>query len=237
MPHPETTEPDDCRLVMIAAIARRLAGLRHVAVGAASPIPAAASLLARELSGDRLTVSILGSERHNPFTDGGRELFDCAAQGRLDAFFLSGVQIDATGAVNLLGLGDPMAPERRFFGNFGAPYLASLVPEVIICRTDHGPETLVEKVDFVTAPGREGRRLVTDRCVFVIEHGRFRLETRHARETLASLRAATGFGFEALPDAGITEGPDAAMLGLLRGPVAQAMHEVYPALAAQLERA
>lgn len=229
-------EPDR-RLVMIAAIARRLEGFRHVAVGAASPVPAAASLLAAELAGGSLTVSILGSESHNPFTDGGRELFDCAAQGRLDAFFLSGAQIDATGAVNLLGLGDPTAPERRFLGNFGAPYLASLVPNVILCRIDHGPKTLVEKVDFVTAPGREGRRLVTDRCVFVIENGRFRLETRHPGETLESLRAATGFSFEARPDAGITAGPNALMLSLLRGRVAQAMHEVYPALAAHLENA
>ena len=29
----------------------------------------------------RMRVSVLGSERHNPFTDGGVELFDCAAQG------------------------------------------------------------------------------------------------------------------------------------------------------------
>jgi glutaconate CoA-transferase, subunit B len=228
-------EPDR-RLVMIAAIAWRLQGLRHVAVGAASPVPAAASLLARALSGGSLTVSILGSQRHNAFTDGGRELFDCAAQGRLDAFFLSGAQIDATGAVNLLGLGDPQAPERRFLGNFGAPYLASLVPNVILCRTDHGPKTLVEKVDFVTAPGREGRRLVTDRCVFVVESGRLRLETRHPGETLKSLREATAFSFEAGPDIGITKGPDDTMLTLLRRPVAAAMHEIYPALAAELER-
>jgi glutaconate CoA-transferase subunit B len=227
--------PDrDRLLVMIAAIARLLGGLRHVAVGAASPVPAAATLLARELADQQLIVSILGSEQHNPFTDGGRELFDCAAQGRLDAFFLSGVQIDATGAVNLLGLGDPQHPARRFLGNFGAPYLASLVPNVILCRTDHGPKTLVEKVDFVTAPGREGRRLVTDRCVFVIRNGRFALQSVHPGETLESLRDATGFSFEALPDHGITPGPDAAMRELIEGPVALAMQAIYPALAARL---
>ena len=223
-------------LVMIAAIARLLSGMRHVAVGAASPVPAAASLLARELAGRELTVSILGSEQHNPFTDGGRELFDCAAQGRLDAFFLSGVQIDATGAVNLLGLGDPKAPARRFLGNFGAPYLASLVPNVILCRTDHGPKSLVEKVDFVTAPGREGRRLLTDRAVFVVENGRFVLQSRHPGETPEALRAATGFSFAEAPDAGLTEGPNAAMRQRLEGPVAEAMRDIYPALAAQLER-
>jgi len=229
--------PDRERLsIMIAAIARLLQGLRHVAVGAASPVPAAATLLARELAGRRLVVSILGSAQHNPFTDGGRELFDCAAQGRLDAFFLSGAQIDATGAVNLLGLGDPRAPDRRFLGNFGAPYLASLVPNVILCRTDHGPRSLVEKVDFVTAPGRDGQRLVTDRCVFVRVDGRFVLESRHAGETSDSLRAATGFAFAEKPDAGITPGPDARMRDLLEGPVAEAMQAVYPDLAALLRR-
>ena len=41
-----------------------------------------------------LRLSILGSEEHNFFTNGGVELFDCAAQGRIDAFFLGGGQID-----------------------------------------------------------------------------------------------------------------------------------------------
>ncbi|MEO0673190.1 MAG: CoA synthetase, partial [Pseudomonadota bacterium] len=88
---------------MIAAITPMLAGLRHVAVGASSPIPASAALLARALSGGRLRVSLLGSVDNNPFTDGGRELFDCAAQGRIDAFFLSGGQIDGAANVNLVG--------------------------------------------------------------------------------------------------------------------------------------
>src|SRR5690606_20835900 len=80
--------------IMIGAITRMLQGLRHVAVGNSSPIPGSAALLARALSGGRLRVSLLGSRKHNAFTDGGRELFDCAAQGRIDAFFLSGGQID-----------------------------------------------------------------------------------------------------------------------------------------------
>jgi glutaconate CoA-transferase, subunit B len=221
-------------LVMIAAIARLLDGLGHVAVGAASPVPAAAALLARELSGSRLIVSILGSERHNPFTDGGRELFDCAAQGRLDAFFLSGVQIDASGAVNLLGLGSPEALSRRYLGNFGAPYLASLVPNVILFRTDHGPRTLVETVDFVTAPGREGRRMVTDRGVFVVRDGRFVLESRHDGETLDGLAMATGFKFAVASSASVTPAPDARMRALLKETVAGEMAEIYPAFAARL---
>ena len=55
--------------------------------------------------GGALRVSVLGSARHNPFTDGGRELFDCAAQGRIDAFFLGGGQIDGAANINLVGVG------------------------------------------------------------------------------------------------------------------------------------
>jgi glutaconate CoA-transferase subunit B len=71
-------------------IARLIGDVRHVAVGNASPIPATAALLARERGHGRPYVSLLQSRKHNFFTDGARELFDCAGQGRIDVFFLSG---------------------------------------------------------------------------------------------------------------------------------------------------
>ena len=80
--------------LLIGSIASNLDGLRHVAVGASSPIPGAAALLARSRSNDSMRVSILGSEDNNFFTDGGKEIFDIAGEGRMDAFFLSGAQID-----------------------------------------------------------------------------------------------------------------------------------------------
>ena len=138
---------------LIAVIACMLEGLGHVAVGAASPIPGAAALLARRLSAGRLRVSILGSERHNSFTDGSRELFDCAGQGRIDAFFLGGVQIDVAANVNLLGPGTYPRTKPRFPGCFGAPYLYFMVPRVILFRQEHSPRSLVAKVDFISAPG------------------------------------------------------------------------------------
>ena len=56
---------------MIAAIARLLEGVGTIAVGAASPIPGAASLLARAKSKGRTRVLLLGSRRHNDFTEYG----------------------------------------------------------------------------------------------------------------------------------------------------------------------
>ena len=62
--------------LLIVTIARLLAGVRHVAVGASSPIPGAAALLTRAQSDGATRVSVLGSRRHNAFTNGGVELFD-----------------------------------------------------------------------------------------------------------------------------------------------------------------
>ena len=176
-----------------------------------------------------MVVSILGSERQNPFTDGGRELFDCAAQGRIDAFFLSGVQIDARANVNLLGLGAPPRLQKRFLGNFGAPYLASLVPHLILFRTDHGPRSLVEEVDFISAPGADGRWLVTDKALLRRRAGRLQLESVHAGETLASVQSATGFPLDAADTAPTTPTPDEATIALIRGPISVSVGEIYPA--------
>src|SRR5204863_1697305 len=85
---------------LLADVITRLIGdVRHVAVGNASPIPATAALLARTRGNGRPYVSLLGSRTHTFFTDGGRELFDCAGQGRIDVFFLSGGEIDGEGNI------------------------------------------------------------------------------------------------------------------------------------------
>ena len=105
------------REILICTIAKLLDGIRHVAVGASSPIPAAGAMLLRALkqqAGEKgPRISILGSVEHNFFTNGSAELFDCAGQGRIDAFFLGGGQIDGRGNINLVGTGDyPQTPVR-----------------------------------------------------------------------------------------------------------------------------
>ena len=97
--------------LLIATIARLLEGCRHVAVGELSPIPGAAAFLARQRD-DRVTV--LGRLKNNMFTNGGVELFDCAAQGRIDAFFIGGGQIDGEANINLIGTGDYPRTEVRW---------------------------------------------------------------------------------------------------------------------------
>jgi glutaconate CoA-transferase, subunit B len=231
--------------LLICAIARMLEGLGHVAVGVSSPIPGAASLLARARSGGRLRVSLLGSEDHNFFTDGGRELFDCAAQGRIDAFFLGGGQIDGEANVNLVGIGEYPRTTVRWPGTFGAAYLYFLVPRVILFRAEHSQRVLVPKVGFISAPGaspdnvyRPGgpHALVTGLCVFDFDRQRrrFRLASVHPGHTADEVRANTGFAFEAAADVPPTAPPDTESLGLIRASVGHEIAEVYPQFAERL---
>ena len=232
--------------MLIGAIANNLDCLRHVAVGASSPIPGAAALLARSRSNGTMRVSVLGSEDNNFFTDGGKEIFDVAGQGRMDAFFLSGAQIDGNANVNLVAVGDYAKPKARFPGSFGSGYLYFMVPRVILFRLEHTPRTLVEKVDFISAPGfsddnvyRPGGpyKLITDRCLFDVDKERrcFRLESVHPGHTVEEIHAQTGFKFD-LPDGEVPETPvpDAASLATIRGEVAEEISEIYPAFAARV---
>jgi glutaconate CoA-transferase subunit B len=223
-------------------IARLIGGVRHVAVGNASPIPAAAALLARERRGGRPYVSLLQSPKHNFFTDGGRELFDCAGQGRVDVFFLSGGQIDGEGDINLVSVGDHAHPQARFPGSFGSAYLYYLVPRVILFRTEHSRRTLVPKVDFISAPGvsppnvyRTGGpiALVTNRCLFAFDREQkcFRLESVHPGHNVAEVLENTGFDFECPPDVPETPAPSDQTLRLMRERVAPELAEVYPQFA------
>ena len=131
--------------------------MRLVAVGASSPIPAAGAMLLRarnEARGlERVRIVVLGSREHNFFTNGAVELFDCAAQGRVDAFFLGGGQIDGQGNINLVGTGDYPKNDVRWPGSFGSAFLYYVVPRVILFREEHSPRVFVDKVDFVSAPG------------------------------------------------------------------------------------
>jgi glutaconate CoA-transferase subunit B len=218
---------------------------RHVAVGAASPIPAAAALLARERGNGRPCVSLLGSRRQTFFTDGGRELFDCAGQGRIDVFFLSGGQIDGQGNINLVGIGDYEKPQVRFPGSFGSAYLYYVIPKVILFRLEHTRRTLVEKVDFISAPGTSADNvfrpggpiaLVTTRCLFTFERARrrFRLTSVHPGHTQAEVADNTGFAFDSPEDMPETAPPSAETLHVLRTAVAPQLVEVYPRFAAEV---
>lgn len=235
--------------LLIASVADLIGDVRHIAVGNASPIPAAAALLCRARGEGRPQrapyVSLLQSRKHNFFTDGGVELFDCAGQGRMDVFFLSGGEIDGEGNINLVGIGDHDKPQVRFPGSFGSAYLYFVVPKVILFRTEHSRRTLVPKVNFISAPGvsednvyRTGGplALITNRCLFAFdkERSRFRLQSLHPGHTVEEILEHTGFDFDRPDHVPETPAPDAETLRIMREVVAPELAEVYPQFAEKI---
>jgi glutaconate CoA-transferase subunit B len=201
-------------------------------VGAASAIPAAACTLLRA-QGRKIRVSLLHRRLGNPMSEGSRELFDLAGQGRLDVFFLGGVQIDGEANINLVE-----AEGKRFPGSFGSAFMYFTAKRTILFREEHSRRVLVPKVEFVSAPGwsppeveRRGgpAALVTGKAVFSWqkENKRFRLESVHPGHTVDEIRESTGFEYDAGGVAATPE-PTSNDLALLRGPVATAIAPDYP---------
>lgn len=240
------TRPEE---FLIAAIARLIADpgappARHVAVGAASAIPAAACWL-RVLQGDAMRLSLLHRRTGNPFSEGSRELFDLAGQGRIDLFFLGGGQIDGAANLNLIGTGDWPGRRVRFPGSFGSAFMYFACPRTILFREEHSPRVLVARVDHISAPGvspagvwqrGHAQALVTGKAVFTFDptRARFTLASVHPGETMASIRAATGFSFDVPDQVPETAPPDAAERALLRAGVADRMLETYPEFCARV---
>jgi glutaconate CoA-transferase, subunit B len=229
--------------LLICVLARMLEGLRNVAVGTASPIPGCAALLVQALGGGHTRAMILGSNLHNPFNAGGAELFDRAGQGRMDAFFLGGGQIDGEGNINLVGIGDYPRSAVRLPGSFGSAFLYYVVPRVILFRQEHSRRTLVPKVDFISAAGwsppgvhRPGgpHALVTGRAIFFYdkERHRFRLHSVMPGHSVKDVRDNTGFDFDCAQSIATPPPPEPERLALIRGPIAAQIAEIYPRFAA-----
>jgi glutaconate CoA-transferase, subunit B len=228
--------------LLAVAIARLIGDARHVAVGAASPIPAMAVFLLQHRNNGIPRVSLLQKRSGNPFTEGSRELFDLAGQGRIDVFFLGGAQIDGEANINLV-----QAEGRRFPGSFGSAFMYFAANKTILFREEHSPRVLVNKVDYVSAPGwsppevqRRGgpSALLTGKALFLWQkvRRRFRLDSVHPDSSAQDVRANTGFDYDAPASVPQTAPPTSEELALIRGPVAGVIAENYPEFAKRVWR-
>jgi glutaconate CoA-transferase subunit B len=175
------------------------------------------------------------------------DLFDFAAQGRLDGFFLSPGQIDGSANINLVGTGTYPNVDVRWPGSHGSPLLYMTIPNVILFRPDHKRRTFVERVDFISAPGvsppnvyRPGgpSALITSLGYFSFDRAsaRFRLEGVHPGRTLDEIVENTGFSFDLADAVPATPAPGGEMIDALRSRVAAQAADSYPRFAAQLQQ-
>jgi glutaconate CoA-transferase subunit B len=235
-------EPYAREELLACTLARLIGDAGHVAVGAASPIPATGAYFSKALYNKKLRISLLQKRSGNPFTEGSRELFDLAGQGRIDVFFLGGAQIDGEANINLV-----QAEGRRFPGSFGSAFMYFAAGRTILFREEHSTRVLVPKVDFISAPGwsppgveRRGgpQALLTGKALFTWQKDRrrFRLESIHPGSSASEIRISTGFDYDSSSKTALTPIPTEEELSLLRGQVAPEIAVNYPDFARRVWR-
>lgn len=229
---------------MIGAIARLLKNGECVATGTLSPIPAAGCFLAKFTHAPDLELLVYG-DPENRLSEGFHELFGLAQQGRIDVFFLSGIQIDQRGSVNLSVLGDYRHPNLRLPGGAGSSMLYAMSGRTILFANNHNPKVFVRKADFVNATGfdetgitpwRRGglSHVVTPMCVMSFDFGRKRISLDYVfpEVTVAQVVENTGFDLGIAGREIPTIDPlSESDLNILRGPVRAKMKQAYPLFA------
>jgi len=225
--------------LMAVVISREVRDGETIGIGAASPVPAAGCILAGRLHAPRANIIILGSEEYYPFPAGSSELHFMAQKGELDLFFLSGIQIDRAGNINLHVLGNYEDPRVRLPGAYGSAMLYHMARRVILYRTEHTKRTFVEKVDFVTAAGvlpesasREGgpSLVVTPRAMLAWDRERreWTLAAVHPGSTVIDVEENTGFPLRVQQPVSMTPLPTRQELRLLRTRVRDKLRKIYP---------
>lgn len=234
--------------LMAAVMAREVRDGEQAAVGTLSPIPASAVILAYFTHAPSVRPIILNSDEWWPFRGGSKEFYEFAQKERLDLFFLSGGQIDRSGNLNIIAVGDPAHPRLRLPGGAGSAMLYYMAKRVLIFRTEHSPKIFVERVDIVTSPGssppgvfRPGGpwKCVTPLCVlrFHPDARELRLESIHPGVMPEEVRSRTGFSVEASASTPVTPPPTPAELEILRRRVKPALARIYPVFARTAFRA
>lgn len=217
---------------MAVAMARLLDGAANVFHGLASPLPAVAIALAKAVHNPAMTyLNITGgvdipsdgieiSTCGPGFLEGTTsffsltDIFDLSARGELDTAFLGGVQIDRQGRINNSVIGPFAQPKVKLPGGAGSAAIVPTAKRTIVWRTRHDPRTLVERCDFVTAAGNVAA-VVTPLGVLRMDGGTLKLAGWFSSTDEATLRGATGFVLESMPECGVLPDPTAAELTAL----------------------
>lgn len=174
--------------VMISQVAHTIRDGELVFHGYGSPVPTLAMLLAKRTHAPRMVHiegSTYGVNPEPPFLPptsndwslsqgsaleiGITDLFDIAARGDMGRMFLSGVQVDRYGNLNVTAIGSPDAPRVKLPGSGGGCNLSGDVQHITIWTTGHRATLnkvgkrqyrFVRQIDFISSIGhvtRDGR--------------------------------------------------------------------------------
>ena len=117
-----------------------------------------------------------------------------------------------------------------------------VVPQIILFREEHSPRTLVDQVDFISAPGLSDEKvyrpggpkyLLTNRALFKFNKDlkKFSLLKLNQNETKEGIEKLTGFKFDVNKSVSAMSDPDMSRLKILRNKIAPMVSEFYPEFA------
>ncbi len=125
-----------------------------------------------------------------------------------DVFFVSGLQFDQCGNVNLIGIGNPEKFKLRGPGTAGVALVASIASRLYLYAPAHEKRTIVDQVDFISGmghpdnrkrrkdlglPGAGPAKLMTPLCTFDFNAaGLLRLESLNPGVTVEEVLDRTG---------------------------------------------
>ncbi|RPI27091.1 MAG: ketoacid-CoA transferase [Chloroflexota bacterium] len=233
--------PDE---VMVVCMARQVRDGELVAQGLATPLVAAAYLLARHTHAPNLyfasaigqsvcrqpaplslsKVESLWLDRSLSSASFVRAAADILPRLRPKEFFRP-AQIDPQGNFNNIAFGkDYRHPRLRLPGTGGIPDVTTYISDIHLYVPRHSRVTFVARLDFLSGMGYhpartrgEGPRyLVTDLGQFDYHNGRMRLTTYHPGASPSQIQSHTGFELEIAPDVQPTPTPTEEELHLLR---------------------
>ena len=225
------------RELMACWLSRDLVDGEYAGVGANFPIPRAAVLLAHFTHGPNMKIG-MGTFRVNlngidavstlNFVTEYRPVrwaesaayfpLDLLGFHKMDVFYISGIQVDAYGNTNLIGIDDGEGGFKfRGPGSIGTTTLSAVARRYYIVTESHTPRIFVERCNIISAmgygdgsqglrrqlnlPGKGPKYCITPLCVFDFSPGnmRLRLHSLHPGVTVDQVVENTGFQFE-IPD-------------------------------------
>lgn len=232
--------------IMASVMARSIANGEVVVMGANSLLPLAAARLAQLTHAPDLTIIAGASGGVNtlvePLAPSSGDYANLIAEavldfdevlmlqlgGRTDLFFAGGLQIDRHGNCNLAFTGGGSGKIGvRGPGSAGLPW-AQRSRRTILYMTNHTRRSLVDRVDFVSMPGKNGASgersggapalVVSPLCVMSFdEAGEIRLASLHPGVSLEEVSENTGFDLGGtVGEVPTTNLPSAAELLILR---------------------
>ncbi len=236
--------PDE---IMVVCISHRVRDGELVAQGIATPLVAAAYLLARRTHAPNLyfssaigqgicrhpaplslsQVERLWLDRSLVNIGFARAVSEVLPTLRPLEFFRP-AQIDPYGNLNNIAFGkDFHHPRLRLPGTGGIPDVTTYLNDVMLYVPRHSRVTFVPQLDFCAGLGHNSARkhgngpryLVTDLGQFDFASGRMRITSFHPGVTIEMIQAHTGFPLDISPEVTETTPPTIDELNLLRNEI------------------